>query len=172
MNDTTARPMCGPDNAPVDNLSFEGVERRYVNVFVVRLTLVYILLIACMLLIPLVWDVWWPAIVGAAVLAAAYAVNVALARRIYDFKGYALRPADISYRTGIFFTSIVTIPFSKIQQVSIRMNPVSRMFGLCYVDVVNGSQAAMNRLSIPGLTPERAERLKSLLINHADRRNV
>ena len=79
---------------------------------------------------------------------------------------FALRNKDISYRSGIFFESVTTIPFSKIQQVSTRMNLVSRLFSLYYVDVINGSQDAMSRLTIPGLSAEKAEQLKSLLINN------
>lgn len=47
------------------------------------------------------------------------------------------------------------------------MNLVSRFFSLYYVDVTNGSQDAMSRLTIPGLSAEKAEQLKSLLINNS-----
>ena len=46
------------------------------------------------------------------VLAVAYIINVALSRRICDFRGYALRDKDISYRSRIFFPSVTTVPFS------------------------------------------------------------
>lgn len=168
MNGMTNRQVWSDDIQPVENLGFEHVERSYVKVVVIRIILVYILLMACALLIPLIWEKWLPALIVEGVLAVAFAVNVALTRRIYDFKGYALRERDISYRTGIFFTSETTIPYSRIQQVSIRMNLVSRLFKLYYVDVVNGSQSAVNQFTIPGLTLERVTRLKSLLINKAD----
>lgn len=108
-----------------------------------------------------------PLVATECLLAAAFAVNAALVRKIYDFKGFALRNKDISYRSGIFFESVTTIPFNKIQQVSTRMNLVSRFFSLYYVDVINGSQDAMSRLTIPGLSAEKAEQLKSLLINNS-----
>lgn len=107
-----------------------------------------------------------PAIEG--VLALALAANAVLARKMYSMRGYALRDKDISYRRGLFFTTVTTVPYSKIQQVSLRMNPISRFFGLYYVDVVNGSQATMNSITIPGLTLEKAEQMKSLLMNKAD----
>lgn len=168
MNRMTNRQVWCDDIQPIENLCFEPVERSYMNVVVIRIIIVYILLMACALLIPLMWEQWLPMLIVDCVLAVAFVVNVALAHKIYNFKGYALRERDISYRTGIFFTSVTTIPFSKIQQVSLRMNLVSRIFKLYYVDVVNGSQSASNRLTIPGLTLEKAERLKSLLINKAD----
>ena len=163
MNTITNRQIWSGDIQPIENLCFEHVESNYLKVVVIRITIVYVLLMGTALLIPLLCDNWLLLAGVEGALAAAFAVNVALVR-----KGYALRNRDISYRSGIFFTTVTTIPFCKIQQVSIRMNLVSRIFGLYYVDVINGSQSAMNQLTIPGLTHEKAERLKSLLINKAD----
>ncbi len=156
----------------VENLSFVTVEGTYVKVLTLRLALIYTIFIACAAAIALLTDLHggW-GLLATGVLAAAFAVNVSLVRKIYKIRGYALREKDISYRKGMFFTSVTTIPFSKIQQVSIRMNPISRMFGLYYLDVFNGSQAAFNSISIPGLRHDTAERLKLLLINNADCEN-
>ena len=74
-----------------------------------------------------------------------------------------IREHDITYRSGIIFPSVTTVPFCKIQQVSIRQNPVSRLFGLYSVAVVNGAQL-MTETAIPGLTRERAEEIKAFLI--------
>ncbi len=155
---------------PIENLTFVPVESTYVKVFIARLVLVYIIFMACALIIPLLADlgIGWEVIAVECALAAAFVINLALVRKIYDIRGYALRDKDISYRRGVFFTSVTTIPFSKIQQVSVRMNPISRIFGLYYIDIINGSQSTMNRISIPGLTHEKAEKMKSLLINKAD----
>ncbi len=168
MNTITDRQIWSGDIQPIESLCFEHVESSYLKVVVIRITIVYLLLIGTALLIPPLWENWLLLAGVECALAAAFAVNVALVRKIYNFKGYALRTRDISYRSGIFFTTVTTVPFCKIQQVSIRMNLVSRIFGLYYMDVINGSQSAMNQLTIPGLTLEKAERLKSLLINKAD----
>ncbi len=171
MDNATNRQIWAEDIQPIEDLSFAPVERSYLKVVAIRIICVYIILMGAILLIPAFWDTWLPALIADAVLAVAFAVNLAFTRKIYDFKGFALRERDISYRSGIFFTSITTVPFCKIQQVSIRMNPVSRIFKLYYVDVINGSQSAMNQLTVPGLTLEKAEQLKSLLINKADTDN-
>ncbi len=158
------------DIQPVDDLSFVPLEGTYVKVLMARISLIYILLMACALMILLFAESngGWILLGAECALAIAFAANVALARKIYDIRGYALRDKDISYRGGLFLTTVTTIPFSKIQQVSIRMNPISRIFGLCYLDIINGSQAISNRITIPGLPREQAERIKSLLINKAD----
>lgn len=160
------------DIQPIEDLRFEHIESPYIKVIIIRIVLIYFMLMVTALLIPIFVDHGIVMLVSVeTVLAVALAINVALTRKIYFFKGYALRDKDISYRSGIFFESVTTIPYSKIQQVCIRMNPVSRIFKLYYVDVINGSQAVMNSVTIPGLSLEKAERLKSLLINNADRDN-
>lgn len=157
------------DIEPVEALGFEKIESRYIKVIMARLVIIYFILMGCALFI-LMLDTPYDAVLLVAtecLLATAFAANAALVRKIYDFKGFALRNKDISYRSGIFFESVTTIPFNKIQQVSTRMNLVSRLFSLYYVDVINGSQDAMSRLTIPGLSAEKAEQLKSLLINNS-----
>ena len=90
--------------------------------------------------------------------------------KAYAYKGYAVREHDITYRSGIVFPKTVTIPFCKVQQVSVRQNPVSRMFGLYAVDVVSGAQMLAETV-IPGLTREKAEEIKSLLIERTRNEN-
>ena len=165
----TNRQVWLDDIQPVESLRFEPVENSYMKVVVIRIAIVYVILIACAFLI-LLSEMSHKAVVLFAmesILGLAFAANVALSRKIYRFKGYALRDRDITYRSGIFFTTVTTVPFSKIQQVSIRMNPVSRIFNLYYVDVTSGAQGVTNSVSIPGLTRKKAEEMKSLLINNA-----
>lgn len=157
---------------PVECLTFERVDQTYIKVLTSRIVLVYIILMCCAL-IPFLADFYqgWTLIIVEGLLAAILATNVLLVRKIYDIKGYALRDMDVSYRSGLFFTSVTTIPYNKVQQVSVRMNPISRIFGLYYLDIINGSQAAMNQITIPGLTKEKADQLKSLLISNTDSAN-
>ena len=51
--------------------------------------------------------------------------------------------------------------------MSLRQNPVSRLFGLYAVDIVNGAQMQAETV-IPGLSLEKAEEMKSLLIERAN----
>lgn len=155
------------DIQPVDSLAFTPLSKYYVKVLTMRIAIIYIILMACALLIPVLVNDYGLLIfsVVECVLAIAMTLNLILSRKIYDIRGYALRDKDISYRTGLFFTKVTTIPLNKIQQVTIRMNPLSRIFHLYYLDIVNGSQAALNQISIPGLSHEQALRIKSLLIN-------
>lgn len=165
-----SRPIRSNEERSIETLDFVSVESAYIKVLIARISLVYIILMACAATVPLIADVscWRIIIIAESVLAAAFALNTVLVHKIYRVRGYALRDRDISYRKGLFFTSVTTIPFCKIQQVSIRMNPLSRIFGLYYLDVINGSQSVANLISIPGLSRDKAERIKLLLIDKAD----
>lgn len=158
------------DVQAVENLHFEHVESKYIKVVIGRLILVYlILMVAASLILTADLEHGTAILVGAeAVLLTALAINVALSAKILNFKGYALRDHDITYRSGLFFTKVTTIPFEKIQQVTVRMNPLSRLFGLYYVDVINGTQDSSNQITIPGLTHQRARQIETLLIRNID----
>ncbi|MDE5953982.1 MAG: PH domain-containing protein, partial [Duncaniella sp.] len=75
---------------------------------------------------------------------------------------YALRGHAITYRGGVIFSKITTVPFARIQQVSIKQGPISRYFGLCAIDIVNGAQG-LSSLTIQGLTKEKADAIKNAI---------
>lgn len=153
----------GEDTDPVEELVYERIDRRYRMVQIV-LTVIGNLFLAGMALMLLLMEncIW--CVLAECIVAAAMVVNLIIVRKAWMFKGYALRQRDISFRSGVIFPSVTTIPFSRMQQVSVKQNPVSRFFGLCSVELVNGAQA-MAALSIPGLTEERANQIKNIVID-------
>lgn len=90
-------------------------------------------------------------------------LNMLWLGKAYRFRGYALREKDITYRSGIIFTKILTVPLSRVQQVSVKRNPMDRLFGLHSVLIADASQMS-GMMKIPGLTEERAEQIKSYII--------
>lgn len=160
-----------PDEVqPVEKLEFEHIESKYVKVVVARIVLVYLILMGCAALL-LTSDLNHATtifVVAEIVLALAFLFNVAMSTKIFDFKGYAFRHRDISYRSGLFFPKVITVPFNKVQQVTVRTNILSRPFGLYYVDVTNGTQNSAGRITIPGLTLDRARQIEAVIISNAD----
>lgn len=145
----------------VDRLQFESLDRRYKSAHITGTILVYILLMALALLLLLTeWP--WTCFAAETAIAVVGIINLALLPKAYRFKGYALREHDISYRTGVMFPKTTTIPFRRIQQVSVIQNPVARLFGLYSVEIVNGAQLP-SPLIIPGLSHERANQIKNLV---------
>lgn len=147
---------------PVENLDYTPVERRYRAVQMILTGCLYALFALLALFLLLLEDILW-FIIGECVVLMAFIVNMIIVRKAWMFKGYALRENDISYRSGIVFPTITTIPYSRLQQVSVKQNPVARIFNLYSVVIVNGAQAIYS-LAIPGLTKERANHIKNIMI--------
>lgn len=147
--------------APVAELKFEPLAEKYKQAHYVGTTLIYPLLMSLALLLLLTEYHRLLGYVEGAV-AIFFIINLIILSKAYSRKGYALREHDISYRSGVVFHKVTTIPYSKIQQVSIKQNPISRLFGLYSVDIFNGAQA-LSSLNIPGLTKENAAHLKDFI---------
>lgn len=147
---------------PVDNLEYEHVDHRYRSVQLILTGLGYMLIAALALFLLLIDDHIW-CILAECVIFVAMAINLNISNKAWKFKGYALRENDISYRSGLIFPTITTIPFDRIQQVSVKQNPVSKYFSMYAVEIVNGGQY-LSSLTIQGLTKERANQIKSIVI--------
>ena len=152
----------------VDNLVYTPLEKRYLKARIAGTVLAYAGLMVLPLFILLADDLKGRGTILActeSLLAVIAAVNLMLIPKACAFMGFALREHDITWRSGIIFPSVTTIPFCKIQQVSIRQNPVSRLFGYS-VHIVNGAQMMADTV-IPGLAREKADEVKELLIERA-----
>ena len=139
----------------VENLNYTPLEKKYLKVQTVK-TLLFLLAEEFAYRVVTTIGI-------ECVFLTAMIVNLFLLPKAYSYKGFAIREHDITYRSGIIFPSVITIPFCKIQQVSIRQNPITRIFGLYAIDIVNGAQM-LEATSIPGLTEEKANDIKALII--------
>ena len=157
----------------VEELSYVPLDKSYLKAHAVMTALAWLglmLLPMCLFFVEEFGGRGLIVICAEAVMLTAAIINLMLLPRAYSCKGYALREHDITYRSGIVFPKTVTIPFCKVQQVSIRQNPVTKMFGLYAVAIVNGAQMLVETV-IPGLTRQKAEEMKSLLIERGRNEN-
>lgn len=150
------------DITPVDELKYEGIDHRYRSVQIILTALAYITIAAVALFLLLLDNQLW-CILTECLITVSLVVNMIIVRKAWTFKGYSLREHDISYRSGIIFPSVTTTPYDRIQQVSVKQNPVSKLFNLYAVELVNGAQIESS-LTIPGLTEEKATQIKSIVI--------
>lgn len=146
----------------VENLHYQPVEPLYRNVQMILTAITYLILAGLALLLLLLDNPVW-CLIAEGIIIASLAVNLLILRKAWIFKGYALREYDLSYRSGIIFPTITTIPFNRIQQVGTKQNPISKLFKLYSVEVVNGAQLEAS-ISIPGLTEEKANQIKNIII--------
>lgn len=157
------RQICLDGVDRVENLDFEPLHKNFLKSHLVGVGLAYLVLMGLALLLLLA-DSFVPCIIAEAALLLLGIANLMIVPAAYRCRGFALREHDISYRKGIIFPMVITIPYGKIQQVSVSQNPVSRLFGLFSVTVTNGAQS-LDSLIIPGLTRVRADEVKSFLIS-------
>lgn len=124
---------------PISQIEFEHLNENYKKVQVIGISLTYIVLMCLCLLLLVADSIWW-CISAEIALALALAVNLSIVSQAYQIKGYALRECDITYRSGFIFTKITTIPYSRLQQVTIKQNPISKICQLYSIEIVNGAQ--------------------------------
>lgn len=152
----------------VENLTYEPLEKKYINVQVVGTVLTYIGMMLLVLFILLVEKLSYRTFIVAGMeglLLCSAIINLILLPKAYAYKGFAFREHDITYRSGLFFPTIVTIPLCKVQQVSIQQNPISKIFGLYSIAIVNGAQFEAETV-IPGLMKARADEMKTIIMEY------
>lgn len=76
--------------------------------------------------------------------------------------GYALREKDILYRRGYLVNSTTVIPFNRIQHASVSRDMLDKILDISSVQVFTAGGSGSD-ISIPGLKPEEALRLKEAL---------
>jgi hypothetical protein len=101
-------------------------------------------------------------LVGPAVFALLFLIGTTLAVLRYRAWCYRLRPDSLYLERGVLTQVRTVVPYVRVQHVDTRRGPVERATGLATVVVYTaGSRGA--DVTIPGLTPHRAEELQSRL---------
>ena len=80
----------------------------------------------------------------------------------FSHKRYALRQNDIVFKTGWLWKDMTTIPFNRVQHVSIDQGPIERNFTLAKLKIYTAGGSSSD-LIIPGIHPQTAETLKEFI---------
>ena len=100
--------------------------------------------------------------VGIAVTAVVLAVGVVYVAAKYRSWRFEVRDDDLYLERGVVTRVDTVVPFVRVQHVDTQRGPVERAVGLASVVVYTaGSRGA--DVTIPGLTPERADDLQEQL---------
>lgn len=87
-----------------------------------------------------------------------------LVRLGFHRKAYALRERDVYFKEGLFWKSITSIPFNRVQHVEVKQGPIDRYFGLAKLIIYTAGGSASD-LSIPGLELDQAQNVKAFILN-------
>ncbi len=164
MADDFANDPIAVDGLPrLDDEAFVPVDPRYAWASLAGITVAVAVVVAGAvlwvsntdaLLVPLVI-----AVVVVTVLLASAVMRLLGARRL----AYQLREHDLSLRSGVVSRAVETIPFVRVQHVSVTRGAVDRMLGLATLTV----SSAGPDISVFGLTPDDADRIKRLIAERA-----
>lgn len=104
----------------------------------------------------------WPVWLILAVLTLLFAASLFFAWKRWAVAGFALREFDVIHKHGVFYRTITTIPFNRMQHCEISRGPVESTFGLATLRVFTAGGSSSD-LSIEGLQVEEAQRIKEFI---------
>jgi len=146
-------------------LEYSGLEPAYRNVSVITTVLFFMVPALIILGIRLSGNeffvdyahYFW---LGVALFCLVVTVVVVLE---FKHKSYAIRERDLVYNEGYIWRSSTVVPFNRVQHCEVSQGPVERLFGLSELKVFTAGGSSSD-ISIPGLKPDTAERLKEYIV--------
>ncbi len=93
-----------------------------------------------------------------------WSINLIIIFKAFKKKKYLLRQRDLVYCKGLLWTKRTTIPFNRIQHAEVKQGPIERWFKLHNLKVFTAGGSSSD-LSIPGLTENKAIKLKEFILN-------
>lgn len=106
---------------------------------------------------------WWIPLVVAVALLALTGLAAWSQWLEVSHLGYLVREKDFSFRRGVISRAVTTVPFARVQHVSIDRGPIERYFGMATLDM----RTAGGGLNVSGLSEETASQLKALVVDRA-----
>lgn len=158
----TNEPVDADDLPRLDDSEFEDVDPAYVRLRTILASTVAAVIAAVAVVVAVSASSWVPVVLGAVAVALVGVVGV-LQRVETAHMGYLVREHDLSFRSGVISRSVATVPFARVQHVSIGRGPADRRFGIATLQL----RTAGGQIALPGLAHERAERLKQLVADRA-----
>lgn len=152
----------------IDDAPFERLEPRYLTQQRVIWAILLGLLLAGGIVVVVLTGapVWvWAAAIAAAL--GLFGVAWVLEGLAYAYRGVQLREHDVSARRGLIGRSTISVPFTRVQHVTLERGAFDRLFGLAQVVIFTAGAIAADA-RVKGLTPERAERLREGIINRSN----
>ncbi len=137
--------------------NFTKLEQEYLYLKLTSLGIFTFLIYAVLVMLYFVADL--PLVLSLAVFTGLVVLVFIIEIMGFKIKGYALREHDISYKSGLLFFSMTSVPFNRIQHCEVSQGPLARLFDLGSVKVYTAGGSSSD-LSISGLTKENAHKLR------------
>ena len=91
-----------------------------------------------------------------------FTLSMSLVNMRYNMAGYALRKHDLVYKSGVWWQTITTVPFNRMQHCEISQGPIQNAFNLATLRVFTAGGSSSD-LAIDGLAHEEAKLIKDFI---------
>lgn len=153
----------------ITQTDFKSINKRYFKVIVIQTTLIFTVLFIAVTFMNYKDLFEWSEYSVWLYVMLSFIFIVILFLKIIGFKKrkYAVREKDISYKKGVFFRSLTTVPFNRIQHIEIDQGPVARYFGLVALSVFTAGDSS-DDLKVSGLLKKDAVQIKEFISTKID----
>jgi len=151
-----------PDELPdIEKVDFEKLEQDYLWMRLTAWGLFFVIALGVLVILNFTSDV--PAWAYFGPWGVLFILIFFVEIRGFKIKGYAIRQKDVSYKSGLIWFSMVSVPLNRIQHCEVSQGPLGRLFDLASVKVYTAGGSSSD-LSIKGLKKDRAHRLRDYII--------
>ena len=150
-------------------VEFKYINRKYLKVILINITFVYLSLLAAVFFIEYENILGLEEVTFWLFLLITILFIYTIFIKIIGFKRrkFLVREKDISYKKGVFYKKITTVPFNRIQHVEIDQGPISRFFNLASLSVFTAGDSS-DDLKVNGLLKDEAQQIKEYISNQID----
>ena len=150
-------------------VEFKYINRKYLKVILINITFVYLSLLAVVFFLEYKNILGLEEVIFWLFLFITILFIYTIFIKIIGFKRrkFLVREKDISYKKGVFYKKITTVPFNRIQHVEIDQGPISRFFNLASLSVFTAGDSS-DDLKVNGLLKDEAQQIKEYISNQID----
>ncbi|MDN5212560.1 PH domain-containing protein [Fulvivirgaceae bacterium BMA12] len=156
-----------------EDLDFQKLDARYLTIKIINhLVFFVVVMLAVGFFLLLENDFsWTPTLmIFMSVWGLIYVGTLLYMRKEFLLRGYVLRKHDIVYRKGWLWTSIVVVPFNRIQHCELSQGPLEKSYKLAKLNIFTAGGQSSD-LKLPGLKKEEAASIKEFLLNQINEHN-
>lgn len=150
-------------------VEFKYINRKYLKVILINITFVYLSLLSVVFFLEYKNILGLEEVTFWLFLFITILFIYTIFIKIIGFKRrkFLVREKDISYKKGVFYKKITTVPFNRIQHVEIDQGPISRFFNLASLSVFTAGDSS-DDLKVNGLLKDEAQQIKEYISNQID----
>jgi len=156
-----------PSSLPqMATLEYSPLEKNLLKADIIWSVLFFGIGLIVSLVLRFVFDIEWMVDYGVYIwllLTVLTLISVLFVYFEFHKKSYAIRQKDIVYNSGLFWQSSIAIPFNRVQHCEVSQGPIDRFYNLAELKVFTAGGASSD-LSISGLSPETAARIKDFIV--------